>query len=102
MNKRTIELEINDTDVAFTVDLAAHNAFLNGITATNKVQPAHNFVMQCCHEEHKPFLRELLGGPAGGGIAIGIAGQLDSEYSPQVQISVKKPKTLPTALETTG
>ena len=97
MNKRTIDLEINGKDVSFSVDLAAHNAFLNGLTASNKVQPSHNFVMQCCDAESKDFLRGLLTGAAGDSLTVQLATTLDAEYSPEVSVIVKKPSNLPTA-----
>ena len=101
MNKRAIDLEINGKDVSFSVDLASHNAFINGFTATNKVQPSHNFVMTCCADEHKDYVRKLLTGDAGGSLAIQLAGTLDGAYSPQVQVAVKKPSSMQTPLPVT-
>lgn len=97
MNKRKISLVINKKDANFTVDLAAHNEFVNGYGATNKVQPANNFVMQCCDEDSKDAVRELCKGDAGGAIAVQIADALNTAYMPLVVIEVKKPVITPTA-----
>ncbi len=102
MNKREITMEINDRDVTFTVDLASHNTYVNSMNPVNKVQPSHNFLMTCCAEEHKPFLKELITGEGGGFIAIQVASELASEYTPQVNIKVKKPSSTPTASTATA
>jgi len=98
MNKRKISLLINEKELNFNVDLAKHNAFINGFTATNKVQPSHNFVMESCEDQSKDTLRELLKGAAGGSIAVQIADALNTAYVPTVVIEVKKPVTTQTAL----
>lgn len=97
MNKRQVALTVNDKDFNFTVTLAKHNEFINGFTATNKVQPSHNFVMQSCDEESKDALRELLKGDAGGAVAVQLADALNTAYVPTVVIEVKKPSATQTA-----
>jgi hypothetical protein len=97
MIKKEICLEINGREVVFSIDLATHNTFVNGYNAVNKVQPSHNFVMACCSDEGKDFVRELLKGDGGGGLAVELAGMLNVEYSPQVSVIVKKPTSMPSA-----
>jgi hypothetical protein len=101
INKREITLEINDTDVLFAVDLSTHNAFVNSMNGINKVQPSHNFVMDCCADKDKTFVRELLKGDAGGLIAVQIADAINAAYMPEINIAVKKPLIMPTALAVT-
>lgn len=91
MNKRDVVLEINEKDVTFVVDLQSHNMLVNGVNAANKVQPSHNFLMACCEPESKDYLRGLLTGDAGGALAVTLANMIDAEYTPQVNIIVKKP-----------
>ncbi len=85
--KKVITLEVNGKELQFNVTTAAYNKYLNSLTATNKVQPSHNFCMATVTDESKEALKEFLSQP---GAAVTIAGYVVEDYQPEFEITVKK------------
>lgn len=93
MNK-TIEMTINGKDITFHIEPDDYNKFVNEMQPTNKVSPAHNFLMRTVDPACKDDLKELLTLP---GAAVDIVGEVVEEYKPDLQIIVGKSSALPTA-----
>ena len=88
MTERTeITLEVAGQDFEFAMDAALMTKYINGLTPANKVAPAHNLLMSSVNQEQKATLKPLLANPM---TAIQIAGALIEEYSPTVEVTVKK------------
>ncbi|WP_085691791.1 MULTISPECIES: putative phage tail assembly chaperone [unclassified Pseudomonas] len=88
MTERTeITLEVAGQDFEFSMDPALMTKYINSLTPTNKVAPAHNLLMTSVNQEQKANLKPLLANPM---TAIQIAGALIEEYSPTVEVTVKK------------
>jgi len=88
-NDRTeITLEVAGKDFEFTVDPAVMSKYINSLTQNNKVAPANNLLMNTIAQEQRAELKGLLGNnPL---TTLQIAGALVEEYSPTIEISVKK------------
>jgi len=86
--EKTIVLTINGKDITFKVGMDDYNKLVNEMTPTNKVSPAHNFLMRTVEDGSKDDLKELLKLP---GAAVEILGQVVGEYVPDLQITVGKP-----------
>ncbi|MNP58240.1 hypothetical protein D3C76_1531420 [compost metagenome] len=67
--------------------------YFNAMTPTNKVAPAHNLLVTTVQADQRAALRELLGNPV---LTMQVAGALLEEYSPDVEVTVKKPSSEPT------
>lgn len=93
MKKQTIELAVAGIDVVFKVDIIKYNAFLNSGAGKNKVQAVNNFLISCCEENQKEFLREQFGNEPGTPTAL--LEVILEEYAPDVSVIVKKSKTEP-------
>ncbi|MHC6223483.1 putative phage tail assembly chaperone [Pseudomonas sp. X10] len=88
MTERTeITLEVGDQEFDFTVDPALMTKYINSMTQSNKVAPSHNLLMTAVNQEQKARLKPLLANPVA---AIQIAGALMEEYSPTIEVTVKK------------
>lgn len=88
MTDRTdITLEVAGQDFDFSMDPALMTKYINSLTPANKVAPAHNLLMTSVNQEQKASLKPLLANPM---TAIQIAGALIEEYSPTVEVTVKK------------
>jgi hypothetical protein len=85
--QKNIVLEINNTEIHFTVDVDAYNKFVNEMQPTSKVAPATNFLMRTVDDEDKSALRDLLKLP---GAAVQIVGDLVQEFVPDLAITVGK------------
>ena len=85
--EQKIELEVNDIDLTFNVNVTAYNKYQNSTTMVNKIQPATNFLMNVVDENDKKALKELLLQPAA---ALFIVGAIVEEYQPEFNITVKK------------
>ncbi|TCP73573.1 tail assembly chaperone [Pseudomonas putida] len=91
MTDRTeITLEVGDQEFDFTVDPALMTKYINSMTQSNKVAPSHNLLMSAVNQEQKATLKPLLVNPV---TAIQIAGALMEEYSPTIEVTVKKRST---------
>lgn len=88
MTERTeITLDVAGQDFDFVMDAALMTKYINSLTPANKVAPAHNLLMTSVNQEQKASLKPLLANPM---TAIQIAGALIEEYSPTVEVIVKK------------
>lgn len=95
MTERTeITLEVGTQEFDFTVDPALMTKYINSMTQSNKVAPSHNLLMNAVNQEQKAALKPLLANPV---TAIQIAGALMEEYSPTIEVTVKKRSTTPSA-----
>lgn len=95
MTERTdITLEVAGQDFDFSMDPALMTKYINSLTPANKVAPAHNLLMTSVNQEQKAALKPLLANPM---TSIQIAGALIEEYSPTVEVTVKKRSATPNA-----
>lgn len=94
MTRRTITLSIADNDFDFTLGAPEVTKYFNAMTQTNKVAPAHNLLSTTVKAEQREALKSYLGNPV---TTIQIAGALLEEFSPDVEITVKKPSATPSA-----
>jgi hypothetical protein len=89
---RDITLEIGSDEFLFSLTPADVTKYYNATTQNNKIAPAHNLLMNTIKQEQKASLKPLLANPIS---TMNIAGALLEEYSPDVEVIVKKPSTTP-------
>ncbi|MGO4366645.1 putative phage tail assembly chaperone [Pseudomonas sp. PAB10] len=91
-DKREITLEFGDKE--FTFDLTPQDVtkYFNAVTQTSKVAPANNLLTTTVKQDQRASLKPLLGNPV---MVMQLAGALLEEYSPDVEIIVKKPSATP-------
>jgi|GEM_PF-675683 len=82
-----VELEVNDVELAFNLNVTAYNKYQNSTSMVNKVQPATNFLMAVVDDESKAELKKIIKAP---GAALHIAAAVVDEYQPEFNITVKK------------
>jgi len=82
-----IELDVNDVELVFNVNVTAYNKYQNSLSLVNKVQPATNFLMAVVDDTSKADLKKMIKQP---GAAIHIASAIVDEYQPEFNITVKK------------
>ncbi len=82
-----ITLEIGGEDFDFVMDTALVTKYINGLTQANKVSPSHNLLMNAVVQDQKAKLKPLLSHPT---TTLEIAGALVEEFSPKVEVTVKK------------
>ncbi|MFK7605565.1 MULTISPECIES: putative phage tail assembly chaperone [unclassified Pseudomonas] len=90
--RREITLEVGEAE--FTFDLTPQDVtkYFNALTQTNKVAPANNLLVSTVKQEQRATLKPLLANPV---LVMQLAGTLLEEYSPDVEIAVKKPSSTP-------
>ena len=66
--------------------------YFNAVTQANKVAPANNLLVNTVKQEERASLKPMLGNPV---LVMQLAGALLEEYSPDVEVTVKKPSTTP-------
>ncbi|MGY3931180.1 phage protein [Aeromonas encheleia] len=86
MNKQTITLTIAGTDISFAPTLVAYNSYINGLSMSDKVAPAHNYLKKIVCTDSKEALDELLKRPSA---ALQLAGAINKEFAPDLDITVK-------------
>lgn len=87
--KQTIVLTIAGTDFSFNVTAQDHNTFVDSAARRESITAsAHNFVMRTINQEQKEDLKALL--EKSPGAAVQIASELGAEFSPVLEIAVKK------------
>lgn len=89
--RREITLTVGDADFRFTVDAADVAKYFNSITQNSKVAPANNLLSNTVHQDERAALKALLKNPA---LTMQLANTLLEEYSPDVEITVKKPSPM--------
>lgn len=85
MSKK-MTLTIAGTDISFEPTMTAYNGFLNDMMPNDKVAPAHNYLKKIVCPESKEALDELLKRP---GAALQLAGAINAEFAPDLEITVK-------------
>lgn len=86
MTKKTITLTINEKDISFEPNITAYNGMINDMSLDNKVAPITTYLKRIVTPESKDFLDELLAIPSA---AMQIVEQVNKEYAPKLEISVK-------------
>lgn len=86
MPDKNIEMNIAGKDVSFAPNVTAYNKYINDITISNKIAPAHNFLMRIVTPETKEALEDILKRP---GAALQIVSKVMDEYTPELEITVK-------------
>lgn len=82
---KAITLRINGRQLAFNVDVAAYDRYLNELTPTNKVGPARNFLLRTVTAESREALRGVLEMPGAG---LQVASKLLEEFTPDIEIEL--------------
>jgi hypothetical protein len=89
-DKREITLEVGDKEFTFELTPQDVTKYFNAVTQANKVAPANNLLVSTVKQEERATLKPMLGNPV---FVMQLAGALLEEYSPDVEITVKKPST---------
>ncbi|MBX8542460.1 putative phage tail assembly chaperone [Pseudomonas cichorii] len=84
---REVSLEYGDNEFTFNLTPQDITKYFNSVTQNNKVAPAHNLLMGTVAQDEKARLKPLLENPV---TTMTIAGALLEEYSPDVDVIVKK------------
>ncbi|KIY16902.1 putative phage tail assembly chaperone [Pseudomonas amygdali] len=91
---RSITLEHGDQEFTFNLTPQVITKYFNATTQANKVAPAHNLLVGTVKDVEKAALKALLENPI---TTMTLAGALLEEYSPDVEVIVKKPSNMPKA-----
>ena len=91
---RDITLEIGDRDFTFSLTPQDVTKYFNSTTNNNKVAPANNLLVSTVKQEERASLKPLLANPV---TVMELAGALLEEYSPDLDIIVKKSSATLTA-----
>ena len=87
-DRRDITLEVGDKEFTFTLTPQDVTKYYNSVTQNNKVAPANNLLVSTVDQQERATLKPLLSNPT---MVLQLAGALLEEYSPDVEIIVKKP-----------
>ncbi|MGL1099054.1 putative phage tail assembly chaperone [Vibrio vulnificus] len=85
---KTIVLTIGNIDLSFTPTEADYGEYMTEVAQGDLVNASHNFVMSIVDEESKDALRDIT--KENPGAAMQITGEVLKEYTPKLQIKVKK------------
>ncbi|HFQ4921016.1 TPA: putative phage tail assembly chaperone [Vibrio vulnificus] len=85
---KTIVLTIGKIDLSFTPTEADYGEYMTEVAQGDLVNASHNFVMSIVDEESKDALRGIT--KENPGAAMQITGEVLKEYTPKLQIKVKK------------
>lgn len=91
---RDITLEIGDREFTFHLTPQDVTKYFNSTTNNNKVAPANNLLVSTVKQEERATLKPLLANPV---TVMELAGALLEEYSPDIDIIVKKSSATLTA-----
>lgn len=91
---RDITLEFANQEFTFHLTPADVTKYFNSVTNNNKVAPSKNLMMTTIKQEEKAALKPFLENPV---TAMELAGALLEEYSPDIDIIVKKSSATLTA-----
>ena len=84
---RDITLEIGDREFTFRLTPQDVTKYFNATTQANKVAPANNLLITTVKQEERASLKPFLANPV---TVMELAGALLEEYSPDIDIIVKK------------
>ena len=87
---RDITLEFADQDFTFHLTPQDVTKYFNSTTNNNKVAPANNLLMTTVKQDEKASLKPFLANPV---TVMELVGALLEEYSPDIDVIVKKPST---------
>ena len=87
---RDITLEIGDREFTFHLTPQDVTKYFNSTTQNNKVAPANNLLVSTVKQEERASLKPLLTNPV---TVMELSSALLEEYSPDIDIIVKKPST---------
>ena len=87
MMQKTITLTANKGELTFEFTTDKYNKYINELSLSNKIAPAHNFLMRCVVEDSRPALKELLEQP---GFAVQIASFVVEEFQPDLTLALGK------------
>ena len=91
---RDITLEFADKEVTFHLTPQDVTKYFNATTQANKVAPANNLLITTVKQEERASLKPFLVNPV---TVMELAGALLEEYSPDIDIIVKKSSATLTA-----
>ena len=91
---RDITLEIGNREFTFHLTPQDVTKYFNSTTNNNKVAPANNLLVSTVKQEERATLKPLLANPV---TVMELAGALLEEYSPDIDIIVKKSSATLTA-----
>ena len=91
-DRRDITLEVGEAEFTFNLTPLDTTKYFNALTQTNKVGPANNLLVTTVKPEQRESLKPLMANPV---TVMQLAGTLLEEYSPDVEIAVKKPSSTP-------
>ena len=87
--KKRIVLTIGTTDFAFNVNVQDHSEFVDAAARGGSLTAAaHNFALRSIENEQKDDFKKLL--EASPGAELQIAAAIKAEFSPVLEIAVKK------------
>jgi len=87
--KKTVILTIGTTEFKFELTVNDHSDFVDSVSRGGSMCSAsHNFVMRAIDKEQKEEFKNLLADSPGAEVQI--AGTLKGEFSPILEIAVKK------------
>ena len=89
---RQIVITVGATDFTFNPSAQDVTKYFNALVPNNKVSPGHNLLTSTVQRDQKEALLPLLVNPV---MTMQLAGALLDEYSPDVEVAVKKPCTEP-------
>ena len=92
--KRDITLELGDLELTFHLTPQDVTKYFNATTQANKVAPANNLLITTVKQEERASLKPFLVNPV---TVMELAGALLEEYSPDIDIIVKKSSATLTA-----
>ena len=91
---RDITLEFADKEFTFHLTPQDVTKYFNATTQANKVAPANNLLITTVKQEERASLKPFLANPV---TVMELAGALLEEYSPDIDIIVKKSSATLTA-----
>lgn len=94
-NQANLSVTVTGVALSFTVGRDDYNWYINNITQNNKVAPSHNFLMRTVDGHCEADLKNILNDSPGSEVQI--AGAVLEEYTPDLDIVVKKSSGSPTA-----
>lgn len=83
---KTLSLTVAGQDLSFEPTMTAYNGYINDLLPGDKVAPSHNYLKRIVTPESKDALDELLKRP---GAALQLAGAINAEFAPTLEIAVK-------------
>lgn len=87
MTTTAITLNVGEHEFDFVLDAPVVSKYVNSLTQSNKVAPGNNLLMNTVKPEQKDLLKPFLANPM---MVMQLSGALLEEYSPTVEITVKK------------